>query len=276
MAFWSSENLDRSEEDTNATGVELHQSHKLEEEPFLHEEDTSHDQVQTAPRAQLSIDDTVEAVIQASKIRRCLYLSHLLSTLNSRVFEFGAVLFLANLFPGDLVPASVYALVRAISAICLAPMVGRYVDSGNRLKVVRHSIVGQRIAVVLSCSLLWLMPGSYVESITFVQVIWLGGLAALACVEKLCSIMNLISIERDWVVVIAENSECDLGILNSQMRRIDLACKLMGPLAIALIDGMYHLRAAVGLIIAMNTSSLLVEYFAIAKVCIIPICPVRV
>lgn len=275
MASSSSDDLDPSEEDINASGVVLHGSKfpRSEEQPFLQEEDTSQEQVQIVSGAQLSIDEDES---HAPRIKRCLYLSHSLSTWNSRVFEFGAVLFLANLFPGDLIPASVYALVRAISAICLAPMVGRYVDSGNRLKVVRHSIIGQRIAVVLSCSLLWLIPSFYFQSPPFLQVIWLGSLAALACMEKLCAIMNLISIERDWVVVIAENSACDLGVLNSQMRRIDLACKLMGPLGIALVDGMYHLRVAVAVITGMNISSLLAEYFAIAKVFIISICLVKV
>src|SRR5438876_1033420 len=73
-------------------------------------------------------------------ITRRLYISHFLSTWNSRVFEFGAMLFIANIFPGTLMPASVYALVRAASAICIAPVVGRYIDGRNRLDVVRISI----------------------------------------------------------------------------------------------------------------------------------------
>jgi iron-regulated transporter 1 len=73
-------------------------------------------------------------------LTRALYISHFLSTCNARIFEFGAVLFLAELFPGTLLPASVYALVRAASAILLSPGVGHYVDTGNRLQIVRVSI----------------------------------------------------------------------------------------------------------------------------------------
>lgn len=69
-----------------------------------------------------------------------LYVSHFLSTWNSRVFEFGAVLYLAAIFPGTLLPLSVYALVRGLSAMVLAPAVGKYIDTGDRLKVVRTSI----------------------------------------------------------------------------------------------------------------------------------------
>ena len=50
-----------------------------------------------------------------------LYVSHFLSAWNSRGFEFGAILFLATIYPGTLLPMSVYALVRAASAIILAP-----------------------------------------------------------------------------------------------------------------------------------------------------------
>ncbi len=73
-------------------------------------------------------------------ITRRLYISHFLSTWNSRVFEFGAVLYLASIFPRTLLPMSVYALARGASAIVFSPAVGRYIDTGNRLQVVRLSI----------------------------------------------------------------------------------------------------------------------------------------
>ena len=74
------------------------------------------------------------------KTRRLLYISHFLSTWNARVFEFGAYLFLAKIYPGTLLPASVYALSRAASAALLSNIVGRLVDTGDRLRVIRISI----------------------------------------------------------------------------------------------------------------------------------------
>jgi len=73
-------------------------------------------------------------------ISRLLYASHFLSTWNSRLFEFGAILFVANIFPGTLLPTSAYALARSAAAIFLSPAVGHYIDAGNRLRVVRLSI----------------------------------------------------------------------------------------------------------------------------------------
>ena len=54
--------------------------------------------------------------------------------------------------------------------------------------------------------------------------------------------------------------------LNSQMRRIDLFCKLAGPLIIALINGI-STRLGIIIIFALNVTSVAIEYWAIANVC---------
>ena len=54
-------------------------------------------------------------------------------------------------------------------------------------------------------------------------------------------------------------------VLNSQMRRIDLFCKLVGPLAIGLLDG-FSTKIAIMAILGCNVASVVVEYHAIAKV----------
>ncbi|CUS11812.1 unnamed protein product [Tuber aestivum] len=192
-----------------------------------------------------------------------LYLSHFLSTWNSRVFEFGALLFIANLYPNTLLPGSLYALVRGVSAVLGSPRVGRYVDSGDRLRVVRVSIVAQRIAVVLSCGGLLVVRGG-VGGFVWGAVV-MGFLAVLACCEKLASVGNLIAVERDWVVVVAGGNEDALQVLNSQMRRIDLFCKLLGPLAVSMADGISTV-VAIYVVLGLNLVSVGVEYFAIAGV----------
>lgn len=52
---------------------------------------------------------------------------------------------------------------------------------------------------------------------------------------------------------------------NAQMRRIDLICKLIGPLAIALVDGV-STKFAILFNLGMNICSVVVEYFSIARV----------
>ena len=92
---------------------------------------------------QMHMEDDVPQVdgsVDTAIVARRLYLSHFLSTWNSRVFEFGAVLYLATIFPGTLLPMSVYAFTRGLAAIMFAPAVGQYIDGGDRLQVVRLSI----------------------------------------------------------------------------------------------------------------------------------------
>ncbi len=62
-----------------------------------------------------------------------------------------------------------------------------------------------------------------------------------------------------------QKDQIALGALNAQMRRIDLLCKLLGPLFIALIDGA-STEIAIIVNFAMNIASVLIEYFAIARV----------
>ena len=193
-----------------------------------------------------------------------LFCSHFLSTWNSRVFEFGAVLFLAEIYPNNLRPVSLYTLIRAASAICFSPTVGGYIDQKIRLGLVRTSIIGQRLSVILSCLLFGIMTTDAVSHAN-IKAGLLGVVCILACVEKISSVMNLVAVERDWVVVIADNTELDLQTLNSQMRRIDLACKLLGPLAIALLDAI-STRDAIYATLGLSVSSVLPEYYTIAKV----------
>ena len=193
-----------------------------------------------------------------------LYVSHFLSTWNSRGFEFGAVLFLTTMYPATLLQMSLYALLRSLAAIIFSPNIGSYIDTNYRLHVVRISILGQRFAVILSCGLFWLALQS---SYTSRSMSWLllGSLIILACAEKLFSIMNIVAVERDWVVVIAAGDGDLLQKINNQMRRIDLACKLFSPLAIALLHS-WSVMWAIWTTVIVNAASAVLEYVLIARV----------
>ncbi|RAK99499.1 putative iron-regulated transporter [Aspergillus ibericus CBS 121593] len=196
-----------------------------------------------------------------------LYISHFLSTWNSRMFEFGAVLFLATIFPGTLLYASVYALVRSLSAVVLSSWLGSVVDRSNRLRAIRHSIIWQRLPVAASCAcfVALLAPSTAtVTSLIFVAVV------LLACVEKLAATANTVAVERDWAIVVSRALDIPrqgmwLTDLNASMRRIDLFCKLLAPVVISLIDG-FSTRIAIWTVLGVNVSSVVVEYIAIAQV----------
>jgi iron-regulated transporter 1 len=205
----------------------------------------------------------IETSHSPSPILFRLYISHFLSTWNSRTFEFGAVLFLAAIFPGTLLYASVYALVRALAATLLSSRIGSYVDRSNRLVTIRHSIIWQRIPVALSCAAFLLLLVARDSSLVF----WVCFPIALvlACLEKLASIANTVSVERDWVIVISESTEIALQDLNSVLRRIDLMCKLVAPVFISFISA-YSTNFSILVVMGMSSLSSFVEYFAIARV----------
>lgn len=210
-----------------------------------------------------------------------LYLSHFLSTWNVRVLEYGAVLFLAQLVPNTFLPLSLYAFFRSLTAIVFSHKLGIYVDHTDRLTVVRGSIVYQRIAVIATCFLLWLMAlllqpteshkgGSSLRNPSEVYSTKFNALLALlimcACVERLCATVNMVSVERDWVVVIANGNSETLRTLNARMRRIDLLCKLLGPLAISYLDSWTKLTYLIWMLLLWNFASLFIEYISIARV----------
>lgn len=99
-----------------------------------------------------SLPTSVDKTLKAQ-----LYRSHFLSTWNSRLFEFAVILFLASIFPCTLLPISMYALVRSATAVVFMQPTGSWIDRGNALSVVRVSIVRQRVAVAVSCIILWIL-----------------------------------------------------------------------------------------------------------------------
>lgn len=193
-----------------------------------------------------------------------LYASHFLSTWNSRLFEAAVVYFLASIFPDNLLPISVYALARNVAAIALTVPVGTWIDRANRLTIVRASILGQRISAAASCGLFWVMLERHLGTVALDSLFAVT--VVLACVEKLSAGMNMISIERDWVVIITEGNETARRSMNARMRRIDLFCKLLGPLTVALVAAA-SVPVAVYSTLSMNLASVLVEYLCIETVC---------
>lgn len=162
---------------------------------LLHNPDPGNDDDGDAEANQVTGIDT--SVPRSIAFR--LYTSHFLSTWNSRLFEFGAALFLTSVFPGTLLPVSIYSLVRNAGYIVFAQLVGKWINRGNRLNVIRTLIVGQRVPVAASCALLLVLElkrgglGYRRDDGIFAAIV------LLAVVEKLCSTMNTISVERDWV-----------------------------------------------------------------------------
>ena len=115
---------------------------------------------------------------------------------------------------------------------------GRWVDRApSRLRVLLLTIIINRIGILVSC-IIWFAilsfghPGP--KRVFFAVALILG------MVEKLSRGANILSMERDWVPTLANMSAdgnhpvpYDLTHLNTTMRRIDMLCKLIAPLAVS-------------------------------------------
>ena len=197
------------------------------------------------------------------RISRRLYISHFLSAWNSRMFEFGAVLFLASIYPGTLLYTSIYALIRSASSVLFSARVGACIDEMNRLHSMRHSIILQRAAVIISCALFLLIRmNDWHSSVTLTLF---GIMTLLACVEKLASLGSTIALEKDWVIVVCDASNLERSSLNAILRRIDLFCKLVAPVVVSLIDATGKLSGILTVLL-MSSLSIVIEYMAIAQV----------
>ena len=82
----------------------------------------------------------------------------------------------------------------------------------------------------------------------------------LGICEKLSAMGNMLSMERDWVPVLASHSDdtvssYDLTKLNAVMRRIDLMCKLIAPLVISAIISRTSTKVGVAAVAGMSLAS---------------------
>lgn len=138
---------------------------------------------------------------------------------------------------------------------------GRWVDrTPSRLRAILLTINANRIAVLVSCTIWFLLLS--LGSVTQKQALF-GIALVLGMVEKLSRGTNILSMERDWIPTLANSTlegraqtQYDLTHLNTVMRRIDMLCKLIAPLAIStFISTIGSERIAVAVVASISTTS---------------------
>lgn len=128
-----------------------------------------------------------------------------------------------------------------------------------------------RISVLISC-IIWFAILSFSNPAPKQAFFALA--LILGMVEKLSRGTNILSIERDWVPTIANTSvnaehpvPYDLTHINTAMRRIDMLCKLIAPLAVStFISTVHSERIAVVVVASISMLSLGPECWGIQQV----------
>ncbi|KAL8825515.1 MAG: hypothetical protein Q9191_004372 [Dirinaria sp. TL-2023a] len=221
-----------------------------------------------------------------------LYISHSLSMWNSRMYEYGVVkrlnhdtihnhrcvnerhnqiIFIQTAFSGNLLASSINGIAETVCVLFFSSALGRWVNRAPRLPALLQTITFNRVAVLVSC-VTWFAILSLERDVY--KKVWFAIALLLGMIEKLSRITNTLSMERDWVPLLAnpcldrtQPVPYSLTHLNTVMRRIDMLCKLIAPLFIStLTTSLKTETIVVALVATINTLSWTVECWCLRKV----------
>ncbi|KAI9222410.1 Ferroporti-1 [Blastocladiella britannica] len=180
-----------------------------------------------------------------------LLTAHTFEYYTSRTWEFAWPFWLAMLVPNSLAPLSIYGMTLSLGTIFFGGKVGALLDRPifTRWAAVRSTVVIAKLSMVAACAvfLVWFQvvqhpSDSWIAKAMIpwlpapgpVQIaVFLAPLIVIGLAIKLSNTGYVISVERDWVPVLAREIPGSLPGLNGWIRRIDLLCKLLAPIVIA-------------------------------------------
>jgi iron-regulated transporter 1 len=207
-----------------------------------------------------------------------LYLNHSLSAWNARSYGFAAVLFTAAAYPKGLRAASLIGISTSLTAICFGSAIGRWIDNGpSRLRTLLTTIAINRCSIIIACALWYLIVGGRpkpdaagsVDATSLLQgdmkTLAFGVLLLLGVTESLSRNANVITIERDWVPVLAPvvtPTGYNLAHVNAVMARIDMTSKLIAPIVISAALSIIPIREGVIAMALLNITSLVGEFWS--------------
>ncbi|KAL8797267.1 MAG: hypothetical protein Q9195_000420 [Heterodermia aff. obscurata] len=162
-------------------------------------------------------------------------------------------------------------IAETVCVLFFSSALGRWVNQAPRLPALLRTITFNRVVVLVSCTA-WFVILSLGNGVY--KHIWFAVALLLGMIEKLSRITNTLSMEREWMPLLAnpcpdgtQSISYDLTHLNTVMRRIDMLCKLIAPLFIsALTTSLKSERIVVALVATINTLSWSFECWCLKKV----------
>jgi len=164
-----------------------------------------------------------------------VYAAHSLSTWGDNMWWFAGGVFMLHLQEDNLRLTAIYGLIIAASVIVFGASLGRWIDRTKRLTAAKTFLLVQNTCVSL-CALLLsgfigykhLVPADHALSSLIAVTI---SAIILASVARLASSGVNIIIQKDWIVVIANNDTDKLAKMNSVLRTIELTTYMLAPAA---------------------------------------------
>uniref|UniRef100_A0A4W5P0A3 Solute carrier family 40 member n=1 Tax=Hucho hucho TaxID=62062 RepID=A0A4W5P0A3_9TELE len=199
-----------------------------------------------------------------------IYLGHALSTWGDRMWNFAVAVFLVGLYGNSLLLTAVYGLVVAGSVLLLGAIIGDWVDKNPRLKVAQTSLVVQNCAVIL-CGILLMVVFHFKEQLAELYNGWVLTccyilVISIANIANLASTAMSITIQRDWVVVVAGQDSSKLADMNATVRIIDQLTNILAPMLVGQIMAFCSNFIGCGFIAGWNLCSMCLEYCLLWKV----------
>ncbi|MCI4378823.1 hypothetical protein PGIGA_G00220070 [Pangasianodon gigas] len=199
-----------------------------------------------------------------------IYVGHALSTWGDRMWNFAVAVFLVELYGNSLLLTAVYGLVVAGSVLLLGAIIGDWVDKNARLKVAQTSLLVQNCSVIV-CGVLLMLVFHYKEQLTNLYNGWLLTFCyimviSIANIANLASTAMSITIQRDWVVVVAGDDRSSLADMNATVRIIDQLTNILAPMLVGQIMAFGSHFMGCGFISGWNLCSMCLEYFLLWKV----------
>jgi len=164
-----------------------------------------------------------------------VYAAHCLSTWGDNMWWFAGGVFMLHLQDDNLRLTAIYGLVIAASVIMFGATIGNWIDRTKRLTAAKTFLLVQNTCVSLCALLLSGFMGykdEIDESYKYYGVIIVSILAIiLASIARLSSSGVNIIIQKDWIVVIANEDTDKLAKMNSILRTIELTTYMLAPAA---------------------------------------------
>ncbi|EGZ25300.1 hypothetical protein PHYSODRAFT_311840 [Phytophthora sojae] len=171
-----------------------------------------------------------------------LYASHLLSAWGDRMWGFAVPILFMDIFVDTLLPSAAFSLAMYVVCIFMIPTVGHHLDRWSRWTAMKYAILLENLMIVLNSIILGLIllvtnaDGEHKPEWTWPLALMFAGTLVCGGVGQVLNDAQTLGIERDWVVVIAGvDNSAELAKLNTTMRRIDLSCNILGPMAFGFI-----------------------------------------
>lgn len=178
--------------------------------------------------------------------------------------------FLVELYGNSLLLTAVYGLVVAGSVLLLGAIIGDWVDRNPRLKVAQTSLLVQN-SCVIACGILLMVVFQFKEELVKLYDGWVLTtcyilVITIANIANLASTATSITIQRDWVVVVAGQDSSKLADMNATVRIIDQLTNILAPMLVGQIMAFGSHFIGCGFISGWNLCSMCVEYALLWKV----------